>query len=163
MDFWGKEANVGVVLRYSAVRNVSLFQSITIILASKSRYSAITRGLYWIFSLIIGWTTRSPPKKLEKGGYHCRKHKCINKNKAYPNLNSAWDACGKVSECKRIMKHDGKFFLRRGNDNYDPNPALKHVDFQCQGKFRNHIVSFILQPTYHTVLSNVVIIYLLFF
>ena len=69
------------------------------------------------------------------GGYHCKDDKCINGNKGYNDFNTAWEECGKIRECGRIMWWTNeKFHLRRLDDEYDPNPRLHYVDYICRGK-----------------------------
>jgi len=74
------------------------------------------------------------PKIWKKGGYHCKNHKCINGNKGYDDVETAWDMCGKIDECGRIMQYGrgGKYYLRRLNDKYDSNPSLNYVDYFCE-------------------------------
>ena len=45
-----------------------------------------------------------PSSHLKIGGYHCKNDKCINENKSYQDMKTAWAACKKISECKYIMQ-----------------------------------------------------------
>ena len=76
------------------------------------------------------------------GGYgYCGKG-CLNQNKHYPDLETAWEECGKNPKCKRIMKFapgGGKFFLRESTDYfYQANDTdclnCTYVEYYCKGK-----------------------------
>ena len=76
--------------------------------------------------------------QLKSGGYHCRNDDCMNGNKFYPDLQTAWQKCGEINECSSIMKWtNGQFVLRRSNDIFDKNDKLKFVDYECGGKKYN--------------------------
>ena len=65
---------------------------------------------------------------------HCKDEECINGNTAYSDLEDAWKMCRYVPECQRIMKYtDGKYYLRRFDDEYEKNRRLKYVDWDCRG------------------------------
>jgi hypothetical protein len=52
--------------------------------------------------------TGCPDRSLEK---------CLNKNQMYSSLTEAWDACGQVDECGKILKYEEKqYYLRRSTD-----------------------------------------------
>lgn len=73
-----------------------------------------------------------PPAILPSGGYHCVDG-CLNGNTGYADLATAWAKCGEIAGCVRIMKYsDGKFYLRKANDRFDPNIVLQHVDYSCK-------------------------------
>jgi len=43
--------------------------------------------------------------------------KCLNKNQMYSSLEDAWEACGQVDDCGKILKYEEtKFYLRRSTD-----------------------------------------------
>ena len=61
----------------------------------------------------------------------------MNENKGYPDIKTAWEACRENGKCKYIMQWtDGKYYLRRSSGEYDSNPDLRYVVFQCQGSFK---------------------------
>ena len=75
-----------------------------------------------------------PPNALRSGGFHCKDDKCINDNKGYEKLETAWHECKKVPECQKISKwKDAKFYLRRADDIFDSDIELSYVDFGCSG------------------------------
>ena len=79
-------------------------------------------------------TACPPPNAFRSGGFHCKNCKCINDNKGYENLETAWYECNKIRECQKIMKwKDAKFYLRRVNDYFDSDIELSYVDFGCSG------------------------------
>ena len=79
-------------------------------------------------------TACPPPNAFRSGGFHCKNNKCINDNKGYENLETAWYECNKIPECQKIMKwKDEKFYLRRANDYFDSDIELSYVDFGCSG------------------------------
>ena len=88
--------------------------------------------------------SRCPPSNdLKIGGYHCKNDKCINDNKSYLDMKTAWAACKTISGCKYIMQWtDGKFQLRKSDDIYDPNPVLLYVEFNCPGNMKLVTYSF---------------------
>ena len=75
-----------------------------------------------------------PPNAFRSGGLYCKDHNCINGNKGYENLETAWHECKKVPECQKIMKwYDGRFHLRRANDIFILDKELSYVDYGCSG------------------------------
>ena len=64
---------------------------------------------------------------------------CLNQNKTYPDLETAWEECGKIAKCKRIMKYGNGFYLRKASDRYYPPTDPKclecsYVEYHCNGK-----------------------------
>ena len=60
---------------------------------------------------------------------------CLNNNKAYDRLETAWKDCGKVSGCDFVMKyHNNKYYLRRTSDpNFQNFPKVRgYIYNQCR-------------------------------
>ena len=60
---------------------------------------------------------------------------CLNNNKAYDRLETAWKDCGKVSGCDFVMKyHNNKYYLRRTSDpNVQNFPKVRgYIYNQCR-------------------------------
>ena len=115
------------------------------------KYSVSTYSIYLIACpALANW---------KSGGYSCKRCcGCINRNKGYLDFEIAWEECGKIGQCGKIMKYsDGKFYLRRLDDEYKLNSNLEYVDYFCGGKkTKNFTKLFIL--LHIKLLANVTII-----
>lgn len=73
------------------------------------------------------------------GGYHCSGG-CINNNKGYLDIQTAWKKCGEIDRCHRITELQGKFYLRKSTDALDRNSKdgqgnpVRYVNYKCKGK-----------------------------
>merc|ERR1712232_238421 len=62
---------------------------------------------------------------------------CLNGNTAYSTFEEAWEACGRVAQCKRIMKHSNdEYFLRRADDPVSNLTGQQTLRYLCKDKPR---------------------------
>ena len=80
---------------------------------------------------------------LKKGGYHCNGD-CINNNTEYHDWKSAWKKCGEIDSCSRVFRWENgshyHYYLRKKDDNHDPNPRYLYVEYdpKCRGTNFKH-------------------------
>lgn len=75
---------------------------------------------------------------LKLGGWNCA-GKCINENIGYDELGAAWQQCGKVAGCARIMKYyDGKYYLRSNRDLFDATCTTSDTKEKCKTHFLDY-------------------------
>ena len=66
------------------------------------------------------------------------KSKCLNENREYDSLKTAWGKCKEVYDCAFIMRYwNGKFLLRRESDPYNSGFGIWGYKFICTGKCRS--------------------------
>ena len=71
--------------------------------------------------------------RFKPGGWSCPTV-CVDNNTAYPDFNTAWDRCGKVNGCTKIVKWtDGQFYLRSDADNIpDSTSDVLYANYGCR-------------------------------
>ena len=76
------------------------------------------------------------------GGYGDCGRGCLNENKHYPDLETAWVECGKNPKCRRIMRFapaGERYYLRESSDYFYPSNSddcrgCTYVEYYCKGK-----------------------------